>query len=544
MNELVAIEPNLLDRVISYIDPVRGVKRRRARYLNNITSSYIGASTLRRQTKSWMTTSGDADADTILDLFQLRMRSRDLVRNCPLATGAINTVTTNVVGSGLKLKCRVDRQYLGISDDDASIWERNTEREFNLWAESQDSDAARSLDFYGHQGLAFRQVLENGDIFYLMLRFNRDNDNPYTLKIQAIEADRITNRNFQINSTKLAGGVEKDDYGAPVAYHILKQHPGAILPTNPYEWDIVPAYGEKTGIKNVIHLYSILRPNQSRGVPYLAPVIEPLKQLDRYTEAEIMAAVVNGMLTVFIETEGGGGMGLNTPDIVSASAPATSTNTTYQDEIKLGAGTIVGLDTGEKIAPVIPNRPNSQYDAFVMSILRQVGVALELPFEVLIKHYTSSYSAARAALLEVWRFFRVRRDWLASNFCQQVYENWLYEAIAIGRVQAPGFFTDPMVRKAYSGTRWIGDAQGAIDPLKEVSAAQMRLSLGLSSLDEEVTSIGGDLEYNMAQIPKERKRLEEIGLWMPVQYTSKNIAPELIKAPDIDSDPNEVEKEQ
>ena len=96
-----------------------------------------------------------------------------------------------------------------------------------------------------------------------------------------------------------------DADGAPVAYHVLKQHPGALLgPAR--EWDVVPAYGAQTGRRNAIHLFERRRPGQSRGVPYLAPVIETLKQLDRYTEAEIAAAVVAGLFAVFVTSEGDG----------------------------------------------------------------------------------------------------------------------------------------------------------------------------------------------------------------------------------------------
>ena len=42
------------------------------------------------------------------------------------------------------------------------------------------------------------------------------------------------------------------------------------------------------------------RIGQRRGVPFLAQVIEALKQLGRYTDAELVAAVVSGMFTVFI----------------------------------------------------------------------------------------------------------------------------------------------------------------------------------------------------------------------------------------------------
>ena len=109
------------------------------------------------------------------------------------------------------------------------------------------------------------------------------------------------------------------------------------------------------------------------------------------------------------------------------------------------------------------------------TLLRQVGVALELPFELLVKHFTASYSAARAALLDAWRFFRTRRDFMATYFCQPIYTAWMEEAVAIGRVDAPGFFDDPMLRRAYLGAEWMGDGPGSINPKDEAQAIKTRL---------------------------------------------------------------------
>jgi len=347
-----------------------------------------------------------------------------------------------------------------------------------------------------------------------MTRFKRGL-NPYMLKIQMIEGDRVTNKQNLANTPLLSGGVQKDVNGAPIFYHVQRQHPGSII-RGAAEWDLLPAFNQKTGLRNVLHLYNVLRPGQSRGVPYLAPVIESLKQLERYTEAELMAAVISGMFTVFVETE----TGQNLP--IPAFNPTTETGATSSDEdYKLGNGAIVGLAPGEKISTANPGRPNEAFDPFVTAILRQVGMALEIPYEVLIRHFSSSYSASRAALLESWRFFRCRRAWLQQHFCQPVYENWLTEAVAFGRISAPGFFDDIRIRQAYSSTIWIGDAPGQIDPMKEVNAAEKRLNLGLSTLDEETVLLtGGDFERNYPRIIKERRLMEAAGMWQPVQVAN------------------------
>jgi lambda family phage portal protein len=515
-NRKIEVHDTLLDKVIGYLDPIRARQRLAARVHLALAGGYSGASRSKRSLSQWMTGGRDADSDILWDLPTLRDRSRDLLRNSPLACGAVNTVVTNVIGQGMKLQCRIDRNVLKMDDDAAEAWESATELEWQMWSASQECDVARTLTFNDIQNLTFRQVLENGDVFILMPRYQRGNS-PYLIKLQVIEADRVCNPNRLRDTETLAGGVEKDVYGAPIQYHIMRQHPGNILYANAktYEWDAFPAFGANTGLRNVIHLFPTLRPGQTRGVPYLAPVIDSLKQLDRYTEAELMAAVVSGMFTVFVETERG------TADF-GTFAPSLETGGSSTDEdYKLGNGAIVGLAPGEKVSTSNPGRPNQAFDPFVKAILQQIGVALEIPYEVLIHHFSSSYSASRAALLESWRFFRNRRAWLARNFCQLVYENWLTEAIALGRVKAPGFFRDYRVRHAYLGTLWIGDAPGQIDPLKEADAAEKRLSLGLSTVDEETVAItGGDFDHNYPRIVKERRMLQKIGLWQPGQKGS------------------------
>jgi lambda family phage portal protein len=242
-------------------------------------------------------------------------------------------------------------------------------------------------------------------------------------------------------------------------------------------------------------------------VPYLAPVIEPLKQLDRYTEGELAATVISSMFTVFVKSETGGtGLSPMEPTAEVGGSPG-------DDDFKLGSGAILNLARGEEIQTANPGRPNAAFDPFVMAVLRQIGVALELPFEVLIKHFTASYSAARSALLEAWKFFRSRREWIAQNFCQVVYEKFMDEAVALGRIKAPGYFADPLIRQAYLWADWIGPAPGQIDPLKEVLAAEKRVALTVSTMLEETMALtGGDWEDNIRQRAKEQRMLQEAGL--------------------------------
>jgi lambda family phage portal protein len=478
-----------------------------------LAGGYTGARRDRRATSEWLTGGGSADADLLPDLAVLRNRSRDLVRNAPLASGAIATVVTNCVGTGLEPQSQIDRDLLGLDDEAADEWQRMVEREWWLWASSPNCDVSQVQDFQALQDLIFRAVLESGDVF-VVKRFLERPGSVYGLCLQVIEADRVSNPNLLQdgaslpNGNRISGGVETDRNGAPVAYHVLQTHPGEAVFVQ-QKWDRLRAFSSETGERLVHHLFRRLRPGQSRGVPYLSAVIEPFKQLGRYSEAELMAAVVASMFTVFVKSELGEGLQPMKPTEETGSDPS-------DQDYKLGSGAILDLAAGESVEIANPSRPNTAFDPFVLSVCRQIGVALELPFEILVKHFQSSYSAARAAMLEAWRFFRVRRAWLSSSLCQPVYEALVTEAVATGRLAANGYLVDPLIRRAWLEARWIGPPAGQIDPEAEVKAAELRMSLGVSTGAEVAAEMtGGDIEANIRQLGKEKRLRDEAGLADP-----------------------------
>jgi capsid protein len=126
-----------------------------------------------------------------------------------------------------------------------------------------------------------------------------------------IEADRVCNPVDKLGDPSVRDGVEIDSDGEPVAYHVMNRHPGdnvAVQTFEPDDWARIPARGDASNLPLMIHLFKRERVGGSRGIPALAPVIESLKQLDRYAEAELMAAVVSAFFTVFIKTTNGDAM--------------------------------------------------------------------------------------------------------------------------------------------------------------------------------------------------------------------------------------------
>ena len=498
---------NVFDRVIAGISPQTGLQRAKARKgLEIINSGYsnYGASRSKKSLMGWLHGGGSATEDIQDNLSVLRERSRDLYMGVPLATSALKTYRTNVVGVGLKLKSQIDFGFLGITEEEARTLEIQIEREFSLWADSTACDLERLDNFYELQQLAFLNWLMSGDVIVTLPTTKRVNM-PYDLRIRLIEADRLSNPPDKFDPN-IIGGVEVNQFGEVAAYHISTHHPLSWT-SQTTEWTRVEAYGSKTGRRNVLHIMNRERIGQRRGVPMLAPVIEALKQLGRYTDAELVAAVVSGMFTIFIEKEGASG---DTP-FGESIEESQQVDTGDENSIELAPGAVIDLGEGEKAHDMNPGRPNTAFDGFVTSICRQIGAALEIPYEILLKTFHSSYSASRAALLEYWKVVKMYRSWLTNDFCKPIFEEWLWEAVAKGRISAPGFLSNELIRKAYSGTEWSGPAQGLLNPVQEVNAAEKRVQNGFSTRERETVEMTGlDFHKNIQQRKLEEKLMKEV----------------------------------
>ena len=509
------------DHLINWLSPAAGQKRFQARArMAMLAGGYTSADKTRRANQLGGKREMDADSAILPDLQTLREDSQHLARNNAIAAGALKTNITKVVGSGLRVKPNIDRDILRMSDAQADAWEREANQEFPLATETREFDLERELPFSLLQGLVFLRVLEDGDVLVNLPRIRRPGS-PYTTRLQLIEAARVSNPDFNQDTDSLIAGVKKDASGAAEIYHVCSHHPGRRWQMRhgkrvQMSWAQLRAFSDH-GMPLALLLKDKTRPGQTRGVPYLAPVIELIKQLGRYTDAEVMAAVVGGMLTVFVYNETGNPEFSSGSSSFDTSSPAADTT-----GMELGYGSVLGLSGNQRVEMVNPGRPNSAFDPFFIAITRQIGMCLELPFEVLIKHFTASYSAARAALLDAWDYFWRRRHWLATQFCQPIYETIITEAVLSGRLHAPGFFSNPLVRRAWLAARWDGDAPGEIDPLKAVYAARERVDMRLTTLDMEYAEmIGGNHESIQPQIEKEQNWIREKELNVPPAASTK-----------------------
>jgi lambda family phage portal protein len=461
-----------------------------------------GASNTLRSMTGWQPLLASGRNDTPkFERDRLAARSADAHRNHLVARAVTNRLRTNVVGTGLVMNPDIDERALGLGEVEAEELRSTIASEWRMYFDNPaEIDMEASLDGAGLQSLAFVSSFLSGDCWALT-PFKERPGRLYGLKVQLVDGARVSNENDQADTRTLHDGVEISLDGEPIAVHIRTQHPGdrqvgAEVP----RWERREIFGSETGARRVFQIWNDKeRIGMTRGVPGLAPILEPLQTLEQYSRAELLAAVISSMFTVFIEKD------LPTQLDERGNPIPIVAGTTEKGQaagIELGAGAVMEMAPGEKAAFANPSRPNANYDPFFMSIVRQIGAALEIPVDELLLSYQSSYSAARAAMLQAWRYYSMRRWWLVQQFCQPLYELWFDEAVARGRIPVTDY-NDPLRRAAYTRALWIGPARGAMDETQEARAAQTRIDAGLSNEAIEIPQMHGE---SRDSVYRQRKR--------------------------------------
>lgn len=528
------LRPTLADRAIGWFSPAAARDRLVARAQTAAATAMLGGTGLaggggyrgaqpdRTRRRGWFARPRSANADTLPRSEKLRAEQRDAAMNQPIATAAINRKVTFVVGTGLMVIPAVDGATLGLTPAEQAAWEARLAADYDGYMASKDPDAERKRTGYGLQGVAARAAYTSGDV--LKLRVLPD-DQPGRLHLTAwklVEADRLKNPPgvldggvYQPTGNVVAGGVEVDGNGAPVAYWVLKQHPGdlvlrgvdALVPDRIEAWDTA------LRLPNVVHVARRDRPEQVRGVGMLATVLELLRMISDLTDAELFAAVMSAMIAIVYKSPGA--TPLPEPDFGEEGAgPGMSHNggpalDDARPEYKMEAGSVLEIDSDADVEIKSPGRPNSAFDPFFKAIVQQIGAAIGEPAGVLMLLFNSSYTASKAELEAFYLTVRDDRGWFAADDCDPTYECFVAEKVAGGDYLMPGFFADLRVRAAWLGRDWRGDGKISLAPDKEANAFKTYMDNGWMT-GEQITAglTGGSFAENI------RKRGGEHAAWI------------------------------
>lgn len=461
----------------------------------------------------WNPLPGSADADLLPDLEALTARSRDLDRNNGLVAGGMQTLRDNIVGSVLRLSAMPDYRLLGRTREWAREWGNYTEAHFRSWAETTECDAARTSNLLGLTLQNLGGTMLNGAGLALPLWLPRAGSR-WNTRIMTVEADRLSTPVALEYRDDIRGGVEQDAYGAPIAYHVLKRHPGDVFgplgvrALQALEWERIPAY-TSWGRKRVIHMFDKTRAGQSTGKPIVSAVMREFHMAGKYASNELQASLANSLVAAFLESD----MDPESAAALFGDKPRDAWNDSVRQARnirQLKGAAVIPLPAGARLSSFTPGRPNQAFEAFMLATLRHIAAGMNLPYELLLKDFSkTNYSSARAALLEAWRYFHGRRRWLSDFWLQSVYELWLEEAVNAGVIEAPGFYEN---RYAYCRAKFIFGGRGWVDPVKEAQAAAIRMEIGISTLARECAEQGEDFEEVMDQRAIEVQMARERGL--------------------------------
>lgn len=478
-----------------------------------------GASTSKNSLLGWVYNGGDADRDIGSNVQVLRERSRDAFMGIPLAAGAIETLVTNVVGEGIFPQPNVDGEALGLSETQTTDLNKELAERFDWWAcDPRECDLEAMHTFYTKESVVYQSALLSGDCPVLFPLKPR----PGTLfdfRLRVLEADRVMNPMFANGSKNIYCGVELKDDGELAAFHVAKSHPlsttnyirGALMKGETIR---IEPFGAQSGRRNMVLVGRPERPEQRRGVPILSVCLELLKQIGRFTDSTVIAAVIQSYFTAFVTSE--------FPDpqlfesLLTDEQKAEILNLNPYN-VQLGPGIVNFMRPGAKIEFGNPNQPQATFGEFTVAVAKFVGSAVGVPYEVLLKQFNSSYSASRAALLDFWKRVRKHRALMIDGFCQPSYEEWMSDAIGLGRIERfPGGWDDPYVRRAMTKCNWAGSSAGSIDPDKEVTAADKRVKGGFSTIERETIELNGsDYRDNIRQQGVEQTEFREADLVFP-----------------------------
>ncbi|WP_233420137.1 phage portal protein, partial [Sphingomonas paucimobilis] len=468
-------------------------------------------------------------------------RMRDLVRNDGWASGAITRVLDNAVGANFRPIAKPDWKalayYTGIKAFDATWaneYAKALDASYRTWALSDGrwSDAQRRLTIPQMYRVAFRHRLVDGDNL-IMSQWRPERCAPgkarYATAMQLIDPDRLSNPNMGFDQQHYRGGVEIDDDGVAIAYHIRAAHQGDwFAGSRAYRWDRIERETE-WGRPVMIHDYDSDRADQHRGgVGILGPVVQRLKMLFRYDVAELDAAILNAIFGAWLESpldpefaaeafgsggdddQGGGGIG-----------EFQANRADYHRDARIripGAGpNLPQLFPGEALKQLDNKRPTSNFIAFEKAALRNVAQAAGMSAQQVSNDWSDvNYSSARGAMLEFWKTMTRRRDDFATGTCQPVYSCFVEEAHEIDDVPlpagAPEFFE---FREAYARAKWIGPGRGWIDPVNEVKGAILGMDSALMSYDDLCAEQGIDGDDMIAERAQTIKRFKEAGVPLP-----------------------------
>jgi lambda family phage portal protein len=433
-------------------------------------------------------------------------RAADLTANDWAANSGVNAITTNAVGTGLSPQSRLDAKRLGISRDAALELQSEIERVWREW--TPRAHARGKLHFEDLQFLGLRTMLRMGEMLHIPVMIPDAPGRGIHLAIQDVLPTRLRTPLDRASDPSIVDGVQLGPYGVPEYYWLATPRAELsrmmdISGLGSEHFTRIPArVGHRPG---VFHLFRHNDDEQVRGESVLSSGINLFRHLSDSLDNELLAQVVTASMALFIARESAG---VALPGHLQEGRDDEG-ELVYHERVD--AGSVYYGNKDEKPYVLESSRPSPNFAVFSEFVLRAMAASLDMPYEVLAKDFSkTTYSSARAALLEAWRVYTLYRSWLTRHYCRPVWSMVIEEAWLSGILKfpsgAPDFYDAVPL---YTQSLWIGPPRGYVDPVKEIAATVTALENRLMTYSEAIAERGRDFDEVMDEREEEEKRLAE-----------------------------------
>lgn len=450
--------------------------------------------------------------------------------------GGIDRNVEMVVGARLIVHPTPDWDLLGIKDwKTKKPFAQACQRAFNSWAYDNRNlcDAEGDLNFGGLMNLAYRNVRAPDGETHGIIHFDEARRTEYNTAwgtfIQVVDPDRVDTPPEHAGDPNVVMGRKLDRHGRRLGTYFKKKHPSEGWDGTSVDFEFVP---RETwwGRPMSWHWFFKTRGGQPRGITALVTVLKPAIKIDSLDDSHIGAAALAAVMASYIKTTA-------TPETVAEMLAPMGTGRSVTDmkldhyeksKIQIGGQRLPVLAPNDELKMESVQRSLADPTAFRNGFLRQFALALGVSFEQISNNFSdANYSAARAALLEVWRGVISARTLFTSHVASLVYSAVIEEAIEIGAVQLPpGAPPFQENRAAYTACTWTGPGMGWIDPLKEANAMLVRLQAKTSTRQKEAAANGDDYLEIFDQIEQEEIEAEERNFSLEVNQSAAALPPD------------------
>ena len=483
-----------------------------------------------REMATWNANPLPLDALLRFDKDVIDDRARDVALNDGYAAGVVAIHKDNIVGNQFRLNSQPNAEVLGIEEESwLQEFQSQVEARFNNTAESTRHwlDASGMNDFTALIRQAIGMFLIHGEVL-AVAEWIDNPKRPYSTAIQLISPRRLSNPYNLADDEHFQNGVERDNYGRAIAYHIRESHPFDFRqPEKNYKWKRVEAE-TAWGRQQVIHIIEQMLPDQTRGISEMVSVLKQMRMTRRFQDVELQQAVLQATYAASIESDLPPqliaeimGANPNAPSFGEAAKSMLSSILHHRatNNLQLDGARIPVLHPNTKLNLQQLGQPSGVGSSYEQSLLRHIAAGLGVSYEQFSRDYTqTNYSSARASMNETFKFMQSRKKMVADRFATAIYRLWLEEQINLGNIPLPKgkgklwIYKNPEIFDALAKCSWIGAARGQIDEMKETQASILKVKFGLSTMELEAAKYGLDWRELLKQRKREQDLISELGI--------------------------------